>query len=160
MCTSLNFQNPFLHLHMKDKGSFEILCAGRPPKGRWRALWSMSSLATPLCLSWASLITSPGRCATLLPSTEKINIQLPELLSKNKPYKTVSARAMEDTKVIKLPFGAFKVKSQLYEWWEFYCFDTFFYLDCFWEISRRLSSGGSDCYDQTSKGKSYHRTAF
>ena len=48
--------------------------------------------------------------------TEKINIQLPELLSKNKPYKTVSARAMEDTKVIKLPFGAFKVKSQLYEW--------------------------------------------
>ena len=29
--------------------------------------------------------------------------------SKNKPYKTVSARAMEDTKVIKLPFGAFKV---------------------------------------------------
>merc|ERR1719495_2553428 len=30
------------------------------------------------------------------------------------PYKTVSARAMEDTKVIKLPFGAFKIAFEKY----------------------------------------------
>jgi lysophospholipid hydrolase len=30
------------------------------------------------------------------------------------PYKTVSARATEDTKVIKLPFSAFKIAFEKY----------------------------------------------
>lgn len=39
---------------------------------------------------------------------------LDHLSGKNKPYKTVSARATEDSKVIKLPFGAFKVAFEKY----------------------------------------------
>ena len=31
-----------------------------------------------------------------------------------KPYKTVSARAVEDTKIIKLPFSAFKIAFEKY----------------------------------------------
>ena len=32
----------------------------------------------------------------------------------NRPYKTVSAKAVEDTKIIKLPFSAFKVAFEKY----------------------------------------------
>ena len=39
---------------------------------------------------------------------------LDHLASKHKPYKTVSARAVEDTKVIKLPFQAFKIAFEKY----------------------------------------------
>ena len=39
---------------------------------------------------------------------------LDHLSGKAKPYKTVSAKAVEDTKVIKLPFGAFKLAFEKY----------------------------------------------
>jgi len=39
---------------------------------------------------------------------------LDHLAGHNKPYKTVSARATEDSKIIKLPFGAFKIAFEKY----------------------------------------------
>jgi len=39
---------------------------------------------------------------------------LDHLAGHNKPYKTVSARATEDSKIIKVPFGAFKIAFEKY----------------------------------------------
>jgi len=39
---------------------------------------------------------------------------LDHLAGHNKPYKTVSARATEDSKIMKLPFGAFKIAFEKY----------------------------------------------
>ena len=73
---------------------------------------------------------------------------LDHLSGKSKPYKTVSAKAIADTKVIKLPFGAFRVAFEKYP-------DAYLRVVQVVMIRLQVVCRGSTCGDWTNDGSSF-----